>query len=676
MWGAPAPASARADGGRGRVDLFGDPLPAKALARLGTVRFRHQGYGLVGLAAVNNQVLVSVGEDGRVCWWDIQTGRPLHSLRVAGLQLRGCALSGDGTRLAVGGSFKAENTAPPEYVVRVLDAASGKTVREFNRGKEDVLGRGLTLTPDGKLLSLSHSGILRLEEVATGIELLRESFALARPAGLTLSADGKVVAVYGRKVHVWEWQSGNPPREVPHGWYGAQSASLSPDGKTLVTDAHGADGLRLWDAGSGKLLRTVPGSNSRYWQRLAISPDGRHLVSASYRETPLTLRDFSTLKKVRRWDPPGDSRFAHLAFTPDSRRLAVSLSENALAVWDLTTGEVAASPQGHHNAPSFVALLAGGTAITAGDDGTARLWDARTGKPGHELRVANHWLRGAAVSPDGKWLATSQQGETPAVRLWDVASGKQIHRLAGHGSLGGLRALRFTPDGKHLLSWGDDMDLRRWDVRAGTLVAEHAIRPVSPAADKNAEPATTWEMAGRLDGALITADGSRLVFSSHQGVQVFDSATGKQVGWFDHDSGHTEGLASSPDGRRLLLSGWGKPRRVVLPAGRIVNRSGPPVVSVRELATGRLVWRREVEGVADRMGGVAFSPDGRTYAVGVGSVPARIEFGEAATGKVTATLRDVPGRVESLAFSPDGTRLIAGLRDTTALIWPVPGSGP
>src|SRR5262249_32576819 len=126
---------------------------------------------------------------------------------------------------------------------------------------------------------------------------------------------------------------------------------------------------------------------------------------------------------------------------------------------------------------SFVALLDGGLAVTGGDDGTVRVWDAATGRHKRKVEVAGHWVRAAAVSPDGSWLATSELGESHAGRLWDLSTGREGYRLAGHGRMGGRRALAFSRDGKRLASWGDDMYLRLWNVRLGKAILEHEVRP-------------------------------------------------------------------------------------------------------------------------------------------------------------------------------------------------------
>src|SRR5262249_36879885 len=133
--GAPA-AAPSADRPAARTDLQGDPLPPGALARLGTIRFRHPGYAALGLAfSSDGKTLLSVRHDGlRV--WDAGSGRPLRAVPVAGLHFRCVAFSPDRQLLAVGGFTIAREDAPAVGTIRVLDTRTGKVVRSWSRGAE------------------------------------------------------------------------------------------------------------------------------------------------------------------------------------------------------------------------------------------------------------------------------------------------------------------------------------------------------------------------------------------------------------------------------------------------------------------------------------------------------------------------------------------------------------
>ena len=80
-----------------------------------------------------------------------------------------------------------------------------------------------------------------------------------------------------------------------------------------------------------------------------------------------------------------------------------------------------------------------------------------------------------AVSPDGSLVAGSSLRND--LRIWDAKTGAERFQLLGNGSMGGMRKIRFTPDGKRLVAWGDDLYLRVWNMENGKLLAEHRTLP-------------------------------------------------------------------------------------------------------------------------------------------------------------------------------------------------------
>src|SRR5262249_20865173 len=194
---------------------------------------------------------------------------------------------------------------------------------------------------------------------------LRHQFPGDIMGNLCLSADGSILAVASgpntRKVYIWEWQAGKEPREIKVPPRGARGRlAFLPDGKTLVTGDGGREGIRLWDVVTGRMLLQMGDRTSWGPKNVCISPDGRYIASSGYRQ-PLVLYDAKTGKEVRRMSGLR-SGLSSAVFSADSRRLAAQ-SDGVLCVWDVATAkEVAPDETAHRQPPTFVALLAGGTA--------------------------------------------------------------------------------------------------------------------------------------------------------------------------------------------------------------------------------------------------------------------------------------------------------------------------
>ncbi len=108
-----------------RVDQYGDPLPARALVRLGTVRFRHDGRMLAVAYAADGKTLVTAAEDHTVRRWDAATGKELKRFPAPGF----IALSADGSLFA---SIDPEDPrAEKGRIVRLWNTVTNREVGRF-----------------------------------------------------------------------------------------------------------------------------------------------------------------------------------------------------------------------------------------------------------------------------------------------------------------------------------------------------------------------------------------------------------------------------------------------------------------------------------------------------------------------------------------------------------------
>ena len=236
-----------------------------------------------------------------------------------------------------------------------------------------------------------------------------------------------------------------------------------------------------------------------------------------------------------------------------------------------------------------------------------------------------------AVSPDGRRIVSG--GDDKTVRIWDAGTGQQVGApLTGHTEL--VAGVAFSPDGRRIASGSWDKTVRIWDAdthqQIGAPLTGH----------------TGW-----VTGVAFSPDGRRIVSGSFdKTVRIWDAGSGQQVG--APLSGHTNsvfGVAFSPDGRR------------------IVSGSTDETVRIWDAGSGQQVGA-PLSGHTGTVFGVAFSPDGRRIVSG--SVDTTVRIWDADTGRqIGAPLTGHTEEVESVAFSPDGRRIVSGGDDKTVRVW-------
>ena len=180
-----------------RTDIYGDPLPPGALARLGTVRLRHNGGTRSLVFTPDGKGLVTAGGDNLPRLWDVATGKLLREftnipkpqiINTSYCAVSGATLSPDGRILAVRSGQMGN--------LYLLETATGKRLHEFTcegtYSRLPWLALDFAFSPDGKAIAARLDGRLELRDVATGRLLWQEKEK--GTVGLAFSPDGKVLA--------------------------------------------------------------------------------------------------------------------------------------------------------------------------------------------------------------------------------------------------------------------------------------------------------------------------------------------------------------------------------------------------------------------------------------------------------------------------------------------------
>jgi len=342
---------------------------------------------------------------------------------------------------------------------------------------EPIMTATLRYEADVDLPTLAAEAGLRPEELLprlTGSEKLAQSFGPLKAAGGTvprqvveqafgdLARDLRLGAVFqpGQTGETLPDNTGEvDPLEAQSS--PANAAAFSPDGRRAAF-ASADKTVVIWDVEGGRELRRCIGHTASVWC-VAFSPDGSRLLSGG-KDGTVRLWETQTARELRQFDGHEDL-VACVAFGPNGRWALSAGYDHRVIRWDLDGG--AADPAFAFDAPvNYINAVAvspdGGRCLVCADQ-KVYVADAKTGKVLRTFAGHTDSVTAAAFSPDGKLVLSG--GDDRTLRLWDAGTAKEIQVFSGHE--GGVKSVAFAPDGKRVLSGGADATVRLWDVETG-----------------------------------------------------------------------------------------------------------------------------------------------------------------------------------------------------------------
>ena len=446
--------------------------------------------------------------------------------------------------------------------------------------------------------------------------------------------------------------------ELPIG-AGPISMTLSPDGRTLLVFGGNNGTLYVFDPATLRQQHApIPGFNGDL--EPVYSPDGSLLLIPDGADTAINVLDAHTFRRVARL--PYDRRWLHsldadnatesLFMSPDGRTVYYAYAVTSLSGqpgpgyldrWSLPSGRLISSNRVSTRGLVAIRLIDNGARLVVLGDTAAQTLDARTLAPLRKVAVklparlgvvgeASCCLESvAAISPDGTSAAVGPPDGT--ILFIDLSTGA-IHAAAG-GHTANVQSMRYSPNGRMLLSTADDNNVVVWDPRSAhqleTLVG-HAGRPTDSAFSADGRTLYT----SSLDGTVLEWDlGSLRRFGRPFTTGVYAPPVVAPL---------TPPLAISPDGSRFAA---------LTAAGAVGIFSVHTLQPQASLTIPR----------AATITALAWSPVGSELAVGyddnrlqlwdVNGAPHLVR-----TLTMAPPIRHVSGVIYSVAFSADG-RLIA-----------------
>jgi WD40 repeat protein len=576
-------------------------------------------------------------------------------------------------------------TGSMDQTARLWDAASGREIRRLaNRGSPVV---SVAFAPDGRTVLTGGGFSARLWDVATGREFRRFQHYAAGVTSVTFAPDGGRILTgsYDATARLWDAASGREIWQINGHAAPVTSVLFAPDSRTILTGSTDKT-VRLWDVATRREIRRLDAHNAQVLS-VTIAPDGRTIVAACTDNTA-RLWDATSSRELRRLEG-NKADFTSVAFAPDGQTILTGAWDHTARLWDTASGREIRRLEGHGSTVWCVAFAPDGqTVLTGSADKTARLWDAASGREIRRFEGRGSAVLGVAFSPDGHALLTGSSDKK--ARLWDAASGREIRRFEGHG--GWVGCVAFAPDGRRIITGSRDRTARLWDVASGREIRRFAGH------------------AGRVSSVDFARDGGRILtgscddtapLSDAATARLWDAASGREIWRINGLAVGGTSVAFAPDGRSILTALIDKTIRLwdAARGSEVLRINGPAtdVTSVafapdgRSILTGSYYTARlwdvatgceiqRFEGHADIVTHVAFAPDGRT--VLTVSSDGKVRRWEVSSDrKIPRFPWEVPSdreirrfeghetKITSVAFAPDGRRILTGSEDKTARLW-------
>ena len=673
-----------------------DKLPAEAVLRLGSPRFREANFVNAAALSPDGKTLAVCNNNNVIRLLDAVSGKEVRKFNINEY------LNGNQLIFTPDGKSVVTTGYNGTTFWGVEDGKKGVTIPNG----EEVRKRGgragsISLSDDGKLLAFGsmdrENGSVTVLEVATKKQVAEVKPVQNNVVNGVLNPKGDLLATWGmhynrgpadegftRTVQVWEVATGKEKYRVNvETVSNVATVKFSPDGSKLGVGGQGV--VQLWDAATGKLERRFA-ARTNQGTTLVFSPDGK-TVATSGRDGTTQMWETATGKRKGITEGTANN-IGGLQYRADGQLVAWGIQTNAIHIWEVPSGK-RVTPDLGHSGPVTALMFApdGKSLVSSGQDGQILRWSTVDGKllKPMTLKIDEETKRmygypranGGVVSfaPNGKYLiAPAPNGSGSAV--YDAESGLELFALAGAGGYvdrGGV--LAFSPDSTKVVALNryygrpEGISIPVWDVETGNPLP-------------NLKGQT-----GEFSSGAFSTDGKLLATASYQyqptgqvaEVWVWDLETGKPVGKITRTNANVQAMTFLNDRMLVVVD----PNSRTLP---VYDAIGGKEVRAFEATTADKspVYLGNTNGLPLNP---VVSPDRRLVALPVSNQAgiytkegyvttntSRVFVWEVASGTLRHELKGQDGQLSAVAFAPDGKTLATGSSDTTIILWDLTGS--
>ncbi|MCG9134312.1 PD40 domain-containing protein [Candidatus Poribacteria bacterium] len=564
------------------------------------------------------------------------------------------------------------NIYPKETTVALPPDA----IARFGRGS----GSQVAVSPDGSLTAVSSSvGVWLYSAYTDEFLALLTSERERIPSTVTFSPDSTQVAIGYRdgSVTLWNVFIENVEADLPIFLHSGAvtSVKFSPNGKLLAVGSSD-NSATLWEVANKAIRFTFKHEDAV--RAVLFSPEGGRLATAGMDATT-KLWDVETGKQLRSFRHPdyrksvtfpsgyttsyNEGGIRCIAFSPDGKLLATGgiNQDRDIKLWGIALEELRWSVTEEESAKS-IAFSPDGTLVAAYfSDDVVYVFRVENGAPIVLTPDTKTWVRKNArkpptqhtsesgyikFSPDGKYLISLGRDRT--IRIRDIETGAHVETLTSAG--GYTKTIALSSEGDAIgISIMPDKAVKLWDAETTTLF-----------------PHETRVMAAEVsDDETLLATGGK-----DKNVRLWNLKTGElQQTLSGYHVGPISVLSFSPDGTLLVSGGsrnWEEQEGqegityTLFSADSVEDRTA----QVWDVATGENITTFKHLG---QVKAIAFSRDGTLLATSAG----RTDIRSTKTWQDIVTLSTV--NVTCLAFSPEGTRIAVGMsgRQPTVQIWDI-----
>ena len=491
---------------------------------------------------------------------------------------------------------------------------------------------------------------------------------------LSFSPDDKTLATLGGSTAVlWDWRR----QAIIHQWpiqgrWAPLDIAFFPDGRWLAIG--GADELKIVDVVTGSIVHRQPAPDDG--TTLAISPDSRYVaIGSGYEISEIGLLNTASWEQEPPLTGHGDW-VTSLTFSANGQRLISSSADNTIRVWDMNRRVTTRVLKGHQSEVLGLSLTSDESrAVSAGKDGRILEWDLNAPLPPFREHLLAEPVQQVVFSADSRSFYTINKNGS--VSIWDAKTLSKQHSLSSE--LGPASSIVLSPNGSHLIAGTGSGQLWVLDARDLQVVAQRntqsgKILPVGFSADGkflvvlefgnkisqwNVE---TWQLRSRVESELNIERYSKALCAIPPDSDMLLCPSEADLVWWD--------LAQSKELARIRIN----TRR----SGHIAVSPTEPLLASAANGDFICLWNWQTRQTAGRLRGprsfhsVAFSPDGRRLVSGSRSKGALMLWDVSTRQEIARFGTHVSPILNSVQFSPDGNMICAVDVEGTAYFFRAP----